>query len=74
MEGYHFDIRKRVVDYDDVVNQQREIFYLRRLSVVKLQNNDEDNEIIKSNIRDYLNQEISQIIANHYESKSLTEE
>lgn len=74
MEGYHFDIRKRVVDYDDVVNQQREIFYLRRLGVVKLQNNDEDNEIIKSNIRDYLNQEISQIIANHYESKSLTEE
>lgn len=74
MEGYHFDIRKRVVDYDDVVNQQREIFYLRRLNVVKLQNNDEDNEIIKSNIRDYLSQEISQIIANHYESKSLTED
>jgi preprotein translocase subunit SecA len=74
MEGYHFDIRKRVVDYDDVVNQQREIFYLRRLNVVKLQNNDEDNEIIKSNIRDYLSQEISQIIVNHYESKSLTED
>jgi len=74
MEGYHFDIRKRVVDYDDVVNQQREIFYLRRLSVVKLQNNDEDNKIIKANIRDYLSQEISQVIANHYESKSLTDE
>jgi preprotein translocase subunit SecA len=31
VEGHNFDIRKRVVDYDDVLNQQREIIYgLRR--------------------------------------------
>lgn len=30
MEGYHFDIRNNVVKYDDVMNQQREIFYTRR--------------------------------------------
>jgi len=74
MEGYHFDIRKRVVDYDDVVNQQREIFYLRRLGVVKMQNNEDDNELIKNNIRDYLIQEIAQITSNHYESKTLDKE
>ncbi|GAB1422272.1 preprotein translocase subunit SecA [Anaerolineales bacterium] len=27
VEGYHFDIRKRVLDYDDVVNRQRETMY-----------------------------------------------
>lgn len=36
MEGMYFDSRKRVVEYDDVVNQQREIFYTRRLRYVKL--------------------------------------
>jgi len=30
MEGYHFDIRNNLVKYDDVMNQQREIFYTRR--------------------------------------------
>lgn len=30
MENMHFDSRKHVVEYDDVMNQQREIFYSRR--------------------------------------------
>ncbi len=31
VEGFHFDIRKRLVEFDDVANQQREIVYgLRR--------------------------------------------
>ena len=31
VEGHNFDIRKRVVEYDDVVNRQREIIYAQRL-------------------------------------------
>ena len=31
VEGHNFDIRKRVVEYDDVVNRQREIIYTQRL-------------------------------------------
>ena len=31
VEGHNFDIRKRVVEYDDVVNRQREIIYGQRL-------------------------------------------
>jgi preprotein translocase subunit SecA len=27
VEGYNFDIRKHVLEYDDVVNKQREIIY-----------------------------------------------
>lgn len=30
VEGHNFDIRKRVLDYDDVVNRQREIIYNQR--------------------------------------------
>ncbi len=35
VEGYHFDTRKRVKDYDDVVNRQREIIYTRRREILK---------------------------------------
>jgi preprotein translocase subunit SecA len=36
MEGMYFDARKHVVEYDDVVNQQREIFYGRRMRYLQL--------------------------------------
>ena len=30
VEGHNFDIRKRVLEYDDVVNKQREVIYTQR--------------------------------------------
>ncbi len=44
MEGMYFDARKHVVEYDDVINQQREIFYSRRLRILEIADsfNDED--------------------------------
>ncbi|MBL8145531.1 MAG: preprotein translocase subunit SecA [Anaerolineae bacterium] len=30
VEGYNFDVRKRVLEYDDVVNKQREVIYRQR--------------------------------------------
>lgn len=30
VEGFHFDTRKRLVEFDDVANQQREIVYTTR--------------------------------------------
>ncbi|MEZ4670526.1 MAG: preprotein translocase subunit SecA [Anaerolineae bacterium] len=35
VEGYNFDIRKRVLEYDDVVNKQREVIYAQRRDVLK---------------------------------------
>ncbi|MDZ4247258.1 MAG: SEC-C metal-binding domain-containing protein, partial [Dehalococcoidia bacterium] len=34
VEGYHFDMRKHLVDYDDVVNKHREIIYQDRKKIV----------------------------------------
>lgn len=34
VEGFHFDQRKRVVEYDDVMNKQREIIYKRRYAML----------------------------------------
>ena len=46
VEGFNFDIRKHLVDYDDVLNKQREIIYKRRRMV--LENKEPlEREIIK---------------------------
>ena len=34
VESFYFDQRKSVVDYDDVMNKQREIFYRRRFQIL----------------------------------------
>lgn len=38
VEGFHFDARKRVVEYDDVANQQRDIIYKLRLRILRAEN------------------------------------
>ncbi len=35
VENYHFDIRKQLIEYDDVMNQQRLIFYEMRRKTLK---------------------------------------
>jgi preprotein translocase subunit SecA len=35
VEGYNFDIRKHVLEYDDVVNKQREVIYSQRQELLQ---------------------------------------
>ena len=45
VEGFHFDIRKRLVEFDDVANQQREIIYKLRKRI--LESSDVKEEIVE---------------------------
>lgn len=36
VEGHNFDLRKHLVEYDDVLNKQREIIYTRRRRILEL--------------------------------------
>ena len=38
VEGFNFDMRKHLVDYDDVLNKQREIIYKRRRNALEKSN------------------------------------
>lgn len=40
VEGFYFDSRKQVVEYDDVLNKQREIIYKERRRIVEAQADD----------------------------------
>ena len=42
VEGHNFDIRKHLLEYDDVMNKQREIVYQQRLEVLKGKDVSED--------------------------------
>ena len=55
VETYHFDIRKSVLEYDDVMNVQREKFYAQRRKVLK-------NEKLNENILYMLEQEIDRLL------------
>ncbi|RJR28423.1 preprotein translocase subunit SecA [Candidatus Microgenomates bacterium] len=51
VEGFHFDSRKHLVEYDDVLNKQREIVYRRRREVLEGENQKEKiEEMIVSEI------------------------
>ena len=48
VEGFNFDIRKHLVDYDDVLNKQREIIYKRRRRILEESvKGSLENEVIK---------------------------
>ena len=58
IEGHNFDIRKHVLEYDDVVNKQREVVYGRRRKILKKEN-------IGSDIKEILKTEIENIVTAH---------
>ena len=41
VEGYHFDIRKHLLEYDDVLNKQREVIYSLRNEILRSENIEE---------------------------------
>jgi preprotein translocase subunit SecA len=55
VEGYHFDIRKHLVEYDDVVNKHRELMYAERRKILS-------GADLKANILSMIETEINNII------------
>jgi preprotein translocase subunit SecA len=55
VEGFHFDIRKRLVEFDDVANQQRDIVYKLRRRIL-------ESKDIKDEALEKLTQQIDRIL------------
>ena len=63
VEARNFDIRKHVLEYDDVMNQQREVIYGERRKILNGDNLRENivgmvNHIIKAELNQYANEKI----------------
>ncbi len=63
VEGNNFDIRKHLVEYDDVVNKHREAIYKRRNEI--LVNEKENPKKLSENILNMVEQEIEQVVSFH---------
>jgi len=58
VEAFHFDIRKHLVDYDNVVNKHREVIYGERDKILL-------GADLKANILDIVEKQIEQIVQGH---------
>ena len=55
IEGFNFDARKHVLEYDDVMNQHRSLVYAKRQEILSGDNKKSILEIIKNQIKNILN-------------------
>jgi preprotein translocase subunit SecA len=58
VEGYHFDIRKHLVEYDDVINKHRELIYDERKKILS-------GFDLKSNILSMVKDELQSLVETH---------
>jgi len=58
VEAFHFDIRKHLVDYDNVVNKHREVIYGERDKILA-------GVDLKANILDMVDKQLEQIVQDH---------
>jgi preprotein translocase subunit SecA len=77
VEGHHFDIRKHLVEYDDVMNKHREIIYKKRRKILEWDfvaqtnlnieiNNDKTDSInVKQEILSLIQKLVENIVDNH---------
>lgn len=56
VESFYFDQRKHLVEYDDIMNRQRQIFYKRRFGILS-----GDKQYLAKQIDNALEREISQL-------------
>jgi len=71
VEGNNFDIRKHLVDYDDVISKHRETIYRRRLNILKIaadkkdQVINEEHQELSAIALEMVEQEIEQVVSYH---------
>ncbi len=59
VEGYNFDVRKHVLEYDNVVNKQREVIYAERRKILS-------REDLHDDLMDMVEWEIRRVVESHF--------
>jgi preprotein translocase subunit SecA len=63
VEAHHFDMRKHVLEYDDVLNTQREVIYRERRRIL-------ERADLKANMGDLLQEHLDIILGTHIDPSS----
>jgi preprotein translocase subunit SecA len=64
VEGHNFDIRKHLVEYDDVMNKHREVVYRKRSEFLAFQPDERKKKLLE-----LVNNEISNVVSFHTASE-----
>ena len=73
IEGFNFDARKYVLEYDDVMNQHRTLVYKKRQEILSGLSRESILEIIKNQIRNILNFHIGEADENRWNRQEIFE-
>src|SRR4030042_2138471 len=65
VESHNFDIRKHLVEYDDVANKQREIIYGKRRSIIEGAKDKQKSKEIRDEIKKKIEKEIENLVLIH---------
>ncbi len=63
VEGFNFEIRKHLVEYDDVLNKQRDIIYKKRRRALE----EEGESVLKNEIIEKIKQAITAIVNSQFD-------
>ncbi|MBI2013661.1 MAG: preprotein translocase subunit SecA [Candidatus Colwellbacteria bacterium] len=80
IEGFHFDARKHLLEYDDILNKQRTNFYGKRLKVLQALDSGNPKQVFKELLESYIgrlretNIDIEELIKLFTESYVLSKE
>ena len=67
VEGHNFDIRKHLLEYDDVINKQREVIYQQRRGFLSGEN-------LKGRVLDILDDLVDEVVATHLDASIAPED
>lgn len=68
VESRNFDIRKHLVEYDDVMNKHRNVIYKKRNEIL-----DREPEKLRATIWEYIENEIEQVVSFHTAAEDAAE-
>ena len=67
VEGHNFDIRKHLLEYDDVMNQQREVIYRQRREIL-------EGKDLRDAIEEMIREKADEIADDFADERALPEE
>ena len=73
VEGNNFDIRKHLVEYDDVINKHREAIYKRRREILELikESDESDKNKLSEIIFEMVENEIENVVTFHTQAEQI---
>lgn len=65
VEGNNFDVRKHLVEYDDVVNKHRQVIYVKRNEILEIADNFRTDVVLRDRVFEMIENELEQLVIFH---------